>query len=383
VGSDAPAPTTPTLTVSRTATADAPNAGPAPAHDLPALTVSRTGATDTPTPGPAPAHDLPTLTVSRTAATDAREHPPAADQSDHELLGTASVPARPSSQPGLAAGVPVAALDLVRTVPGGSSADPDAPVLGPELPGFGPSTPPAADASGAGPTPPAPAPVALAAAQAASVGLAVVQRLAANSVVPPTGFTSHHAPPTTALPPVQRQVGLLAQRVLAPTVPLVATPGSPVWLSGPFAPAAGTEPTRMPTLAGGPGVETPVAPAVPPPGDVPQRSDTASPGGLPLRLQRDAAPDPAPTEPAAEAPEPVPAPAPAPAAVAAVAGAGTSDHPGQPMSAASGGTAGATGPTTPEQLDDLARRLMGPLTRRLKAEMILDRERRGMRVDLR
>ncbi|WP_456505520.1 hypothetical protein [Arthrobacter sp. UYCu723] len=41
---------------------------------------------------------------------------------------------------------------------------------------------------------------------------------------------------------------------------------------------------------------------------------------------------------------------------------------------------GATA-ATPEQLEDLAKRLAGPLIRRIKAEMLLDRERRGLRTD--
>jgi len=39
--------------------------------------------------------------------------------------------------------------------------------------------------------------------------------------------------------------------------------------------------------------------------------------------------------------------------------------------------------TSPEQIEELARRLVGPLTRRLSAQMLLDRERRGYRTDLR
>lgn len=37
---------------------------------------------------------------------------------------------------------------------------------------------------------------------------------------------------------------------------------------------------------------------------------------------------------------------------------------------------------TPEQLEELAKRLTGPLIRRIKAEMLLDRERRGLRTDV-
>jgi hypothetical protein len=46
--------------------------------------------------------------------------------------------------------------------------------------------------------------------------------------------------------------------------------------------------------------------------------------------------------------------------------------------AAAGGAAQAS----PEQLEELAKRLAGPLIRRIKAEMLLDRERRGLRTDV-
>ena len=42
---------------------------------------------------------------------------------------------------------------------------------------------------------------------------------------------------------------------------------------------------------------------------------------------------------------------------------------------------GIPGGATPEQLEELAKRLAGPLIRRIKAEMLLDRERRGLRTD--
>jgi hypothetical protein len=41
------------------------------------------------------------------------------------------------------------------------------------------------------------------------------------------------------------------------------------------------------------------------------------------------------------------------------------------------------GAPSPAQLEELARRLVAPLSRRLKAEMLLDRERRGLRTDTR
>ena len=34
-----------------------------------------------------------------------------------------------------------------------------------------------------------------------------------------------------------------------------------------------------------------------------------------------------------------------------------------------------------EQVDELAKRLVGPIVRRIKADMLLDRERRGLRID--
>jgi len=45
------------------------------------------------------------------------------------------------------------------------------------------------------------------------------------------------------------------------------------------------------------------------------------------------------------------------------------------------GAPGVPGAATPDQLEELAKRLAGPLIRRIKAEMLLDRERRGLRTD--
>lgn len=45
------------------------------------------------------------------------------------------------------------------------------------------------------------------------------------------------------------------------------------------------------------------------------------------------------------------------------------------------GAPGSLGAASPEQLEELAKRLAGPLIRRIKAEMLLDRERRGLRTD--
>ena len=65
-----------------------------------------------------------------------------------------------------------------------------------------------------------------------------------------------------------------------------------------------------------------------------------------------------------------------PGTTAGAAGA-AAQGPASRGAAASGTPAGAT----PEQLEELAKRLTGPLIRRIKAEMLLDRERRGLRTD--
>ena len=56
---------------------------------------------------------------------------------------------------------------------------------------------------------------------------------------------------------------------------------------------------------------------------------------------------------------------------------------GTTHSATSSAPAAPASGTSPEQIEELARRLVGPLTRRLSAQMLLDRERRGHRTDLR
>ena len=55
--------------------------------------------------------------------------------------------------------------------------------------------------------------------------------------------------------------------------------------------------------------------------------------------------------------------------------------PAAPAPERSAGTPGVAGAATPDQLEELAKRLAGPLIRRIKAEMLLDRERRGLRTD--
>lgn len=56
--------------------------------------------------------------------------------------------------------------------------------------------------------------------------------------------------------------------------------------------------------------------------------------------------------------------------------------PGAAANGQAGKQASAAPAATPEQLEELAKRLTGPLIRRIKAEMLLDRERRGLRTDV-
>lgn len=56
--------------------------------------------------------------------------------------------------------------------------------------------------------------------------------------------------------------------------------------------------------------------------------------------------------------------------------------PGAATNASAGKQPAGAPAVTPEQLEDLAKRLTGPLIRRIKAEMLLDRERRGLRTDV-
>ncbi len=61
--------------------------------------------------------------------------------------------------------------------------------------------------------------------------------------------------------------------------------------------------------------------------------------------------------------------------------AGTSATATSPAPTPDGGVPAAGAASTPQQLDELARRLYDPLASRLRAELLLDRERRGLRTD--
>jgi hypothetical protein len=110
--------------------------------------------------------------------------------------------------------------------------------------------------------------------------------------------------------------------------------------------AAGARPGKPPASAGA---------------GQPLDAGTASPTG-PATVQRDAA-DVAPAE---------AAPATGPASGAAAEPARTAAAPAVPVVEG----------MSQEQVDELAKRLVGPIVRRIKADMLLDRERRGLRIDV-
>ncbi|MGW2230331.1 hypothetical protein [Streptomyces formicae] len=127
--------------------------------------------------------------------------------------------------------------------------------------------------------------------------------------------------------------------------------------------------------------QAPARPAVPAPAPAPVR---------PTVQRRAAAPTPAPTPAPAPPPPPTPAPAPAPAPQrpAPVQRTAPADHGGQQSStgaapkAAAPAAASEPGPSSPEppapaEIDELARRLVAPLSRLLRAELRGDRERLG------
>lgn len=72
---------------------------------------------------------------------------------------------------------------------------------------------------------------------------------------------------------------------------------------------------------------------------------------------------------------------PPPAAVEANSVPPPADDAPQAAERSTAGAPGSLGAATPDQLEELAKRLAGPIIRRIKAEMLLDRERRGLRTD--
>jgi hypothetical protein len=209
-----------------------------------------------------------------------------------------------------------------------------------------------------------------------------VLRTVTVPTAPPSPPTAPGTTPITTVAPadhrhpaptVQREVALLTPadpvRVLTGAPPGASRGASHAPIGPSHAVAAERRSTvqRLPSAHGlepGPHAADPahsarlVLDTAPPP----RPSD--EPGSATDTVQRQDSPAAAPTPPVAE-------PTPATPALA---------HPGP---GAEPGSAGAAAAPNPEQLEELARRLVVPLARRLKAEMLLDRERRGLRTDVR
>lgn len=174
-----------------------------------------------------------------------------------------------------------------------------------------------------------------------------------------------------------------------------ATAGRSSSLPGALAPPAGSvQRSALPPEA----VERPVRPPPSPVADARLLRDRyRGPGGSPagggwdpvaMRLALPA-PEPPGTGPAA-GPAADPGPG-SPAGAPALQRAGEDTLPAAetaapPTGAVTTSAAAAPAPAadeemSQEQVDELAKRLVGPIVRRIKADMLLDRERRGLRID--
>ncbi|MGI5531990.1 hypothetical protein ACQEVX_32795 [Streptomyces syringium] len=268
-----------------------------------------------------------------------------------------------------------------------------------------------------------------------------LQRIAADGrpAGPSTGPGRLSSGPVTPTVPLvaQRSLPLFSGPAPLPTGPAAPTPGPPapavvpVRWSGP-APATSPPPVQRTTTTPTP-APTPVAPwtaaPVPPPAppvvdllaapvqrltDPPATPPSPEPAGQPARMldagavavaagvaqrmadgsvvfrasrslpavQREAAaPGPAPTEPPPPGPGPPsepPPPAPDPGPGPDPAPPGTTGHP-----EAKGTAQGTAQGTAPAVTDELVRALFAPLSRLLKAELRLERERAGFLIDTR
>ncbi len=158
---------------------------------------------------------------------------------------------------------------------------------------------------------------------------------------PPTSAAGAHAAPR----PAQAPGAPVAQRAF----------GLPSLPSAPRLPAA----PRLPSVA-----DIPAAPGLPSASDLPSVPGLPSADELRERAA-DAVPDVADEVPGA-------------AGALRSAASDTMTQAGQALSAAGGGASTSSGP---ENVEQLVRKLYGPLVRRIKAELLLDRERRGIRID--
>ncbi|MFC7963851.1 hypothetical protein [Streptomyces cinereoruber] len=195
----------------------------------------------------------------------------------------------------------------------------------------------------------------------------VVQR---STTPPPVTVVVPGLPRATASPAPRPDVLPLATgRALAPNLPgNTHAPASP----------------RTPAVQAAPATSQPVVPLAVPTPTTPRPVVPLAPPAVarPVAVQRRSAPE-APTPPA-PAPTPGPAPAPVPLQRTAVALPRTSAPAPAPrpatapvQQATAMDPAVPSGSESPAQLDELARRLVTPLSRLLRAELRADRERVG------
>ncbi|MGR0219714.1 hypothetical protein [Agromyces sp. ZXT2-6] len=276
-----------------------------------------------------------------------------------------------------------------RTTPpsGAAPVDPDEPARGGVLgwlqrlvaPGPQPASPSArAPGAESPPTPPAPPAAAPVAEHAHGRRAGVdprshspeVHALGGQSVVPgPDDGAGRSGPVRDVLQrsaAVTPQPATIPEPAAAPSI-LAAAPGT----ATPFATVHGARSGPAPVDS------PPIAPPPPPRrAPLPVAASAAEPS-----VQREA-------ESAAEPPAPSEPPGPPPETPSTSSDGSTSSPDAAASATATGAAAAATAAlgadaaaTSPAAIETLAGQLYGPLVRRLKAELLLDRERRGVRID--
>ncbi|MBB2924043.1 hypothetical protein [Cellulomonas cellasea] len=270
-----------------------------------------------------------------------------------------------------AAGMPLTATVVSRSAAGTGTGNPPSVTS----PSTRPMSPPAASTSlltAASPLPGADSPLTVARSTAPTSGTAPASALALaiptaqrTSDGGPGGSAPRTAPLVGVLPagPSTAPLGAAALQRTAAARPAGDVAASSGTRSGP---ESSTTPLPLPTTAGSTAATTsPDAPPVDLPLDVRHSPDVQRTTAVPQPAAVPQALDVPDVQRAAEAPA---EPAPPPATPAAAPGAASPTTPEA---------------TSPEQLDALVRRLVGPLTRQLRADLLLDRERRGRRTDAR
>lgn len=207
-----------------------------------------------------------------------------------------------------------------------------------------------------------------------------VQRAIRTAVRPEPPPTLQRLPGLSTLP------GMVRDRpALPPGMPRLPQPEARV-------PAGGHGPLNSPPSLPGGGLPAPNAPGMP----VTTFEAAPEPAGLPMPLATArglvaAVSSATPPDRGAQSltdgipypPSTADTPADGPAQTAAVPPSAPAAVAPQPADAPTGSDGAATpgAPASPQQIDELARRLYDPLASRLRAELLLDRERRGLRTD--